>query len=79
MTFPGAPDTPGTRTRGGTKRQPRGLRRTEQILAAAEEVIAAVGVDAAGTNTIARQTGVSPGSLYQYFPQPILPRQAGRR
>jgi AcrR family transcriptional regulator len=73
MTFPGAPDTPGTRTRGGTKRQPRGLRRTEQILAAAEEVIAAVGVDAAGMNAIARQTGVSPGSLYQYFPSQYFP------
>ncbi|MCX4402657.1 MULTISPECIES: TetR/AcrR family transcriptional regulator [unclassified Streptomyces] len=73
MTFPGAPDTPGTRTRGGTKRQPRGLRRTEQILAATEEVIAAVGVDAAGMNAIARQTGVSPGSLYQYFPSQYFP------
>lgn len=54
---------------GGRRRQKRGLRRAEQILDAVEELIAASGVvDAVGMNAVARQAGVSPGTLYQYFP-----------
>ncbi|MDF2269725.1 helix-turn-helix domain containing protein [Streptomyces coacervatus] len=56
------------RTAGGRRRQQRGLRRAGQILDAAEELIAAFGVDAVGMNAIARQAGASPGTLYQYFP-----------
>ncbi|MFJ9706230.1 TetR/AcrR family transcriptional regulator [Streptomyces sp. NPDC101234] len=52
----------------GGSRQPRGLRRAEQILEAAEELVASVGVAAAGMNALARHAGVSPGTLYQYFP-----------
>ncbi|MFE6821714.1 TetR/AcrR family transcriptional regulator [Streptomyces sp. NPDC057690] len=79
MTSSDAQDTPGTVPHGGTKRQPRGLRRTEQILGAAEEVIAAVGADGAGMNAIARRAGVSPGSLSQYFPDKQAVVEALRR
>ncbi|WP_211239605.1 TetR/AcrR family transcriptional regulator [Jiangella gansuensis] len=50
-----------------TKRQARGERRIEQIVAAAAEVFAAAGYEAATTNAIAAQAGISPGSLYQFF------------
>ncbi|MFE4698797.1 TetR/AcrR family transcriptional regulator [Streptomyces sp. NPDC001935] len=50
------------------RRQWRGLRRAEQILDAAEELVAAVGVETVGMNAVARHAGVSPGTLYQYFP-----------
>ncbi|PRX98792.1 TetR/AcrR family transcriptional regulator [Allonocardiopsis opalescens] len=49
------------------RRQRRGLRRMEEILDAAEAVIAEVGYEEAGTNAIAARAGVSPGSLYQFF------------
>jgi AcrR family transcriptional regulator len=39
----------------------------ESILDAAERVIAEVGYEGASTNLIAREAGISPGSLYQYF------------
>ncbi|MFG3297092.1 TetR/AcrR family transcriptional regulator [Streptomyces sp. NPDC048179] len=55
-------------TRTGGSRQRHGLRRTEQILEAAEELVAAVGVAAVAMNALARHAGVSPGTLYQYFP-----------
>ncbi|MEU6040242.1 TetR/AcrR family transcriptional regulator [Actinomadura sp. NPDC047616] len=49
------------------RRQARGERRIEQILAAAAEVFARSGYEAATTNAIASQAGISPGSLYQFF------------
>jgi AcrR family transcriptional regulator len=50
------------------RRQQRGLLRTEEILAAAGELFTEVGYDRATTNMIAARAGVSPGSLYQFFP-----------
>lgn len=50
------------------RRQARGERRAAQLLEAAAEVFAKVGYTAATTNAIARQAGVSPGTLYQFFP-----------
>lgn len=52
----------------GRRRQQRGLRRAEQILDAAEELVGVSGVEAVGMNAVARHAGVSPGTLYQYFP-----------
>lgn len=49
------------------KRQARGERRIAQILEAAAEVFADVGFEAATTNAIAAEAGISPGSLYQFF------------
>jgi AcrR family transcriptional regulator len=50
------------------RRQERGKRRIESILDAASEVFAEVGYDAATTNGIAAKAKISPGSLYQFFP-----------
>jgi len=49
-------------------RQKRGLLRVEEILHAAGDLFAEVGYDKATTNMIAARAGVSPGSLYQFFP-----------
>ena len=49
-------------------RQKRGLRRREEILRAAGALFAEVGYDRATTNLVAERAGVSPGSLYQFFP-----------
>lgn len=48
--------------------QPRGQRRIEAILDAAERVFAVVGYDATSTNQIAAEAHTSIGSLYQFFP-----------
>jgi AcrR family transcriptional regulator len=40
----------------------------ERILAAGARVLSERGYQEASTNMIAREAGVSPGSLYQYFP-----------
>jgi AcrR family transcriptional regulator len=40
----------------------------ERILTAGRDVVLRDGYDAASTNRIAAEAGVSPGSLYQYFP-----------
>jgi AcrR family transcriptional regulator len=40
----------------------------QRILDAAQEVLITKGYDGASTNHIAATAGVSPGSLYQYFP-----------
>jgi AcrR family transcriptional regulator len=40
----------------------------ERIIVAAREVLAADGYDSLTTNRVAAVAGVSPGSLYQYFP-----------
>lgn len=50
------------------RRQPRGLLREEEILAAAGALFAEIGYDKVTTNLIAARAGVSPGSLYQFFP-----------
>ncbi|WP_078843106.1 TetR/AcrR family transcriptional regulator [Streptomyces albus] len=50
------------------RRQARGERRIEQLLEAAARVFCDHGYDGASTNAIAREAGVSPGTLYQFFP-----------
>ncbi|MFG2968354.1 TetR family transcriptional regulator [Streptomyces sp. NPDC048288] len=40
----------------------------QQLLDAAASVFCATGYTAASTNAIAREAGVSPGTLYQFFP-----------
>ena len=50
------------------RRQPRGLLRTDEILHAAGALFAESGYDKTTTNMIAMRAGVSPGSLYQFFP-----------
>ncbi|MFF5635966.1 TetR family transcriptional regulator [Streptomyces sp. NPDC012825] len=49
------------------KRRARGEQRISRIVRAAEELLADAGVQAVGTNAIARRAGTSPGSLSQYF------------
>src|SRR5215467_16309208 len=50
------------------RRQQRGKQRMESLLRAAEQVFADVGYDYATTNSIAARASVSPGSLYQFYP-----------
>ncbi|WP_055531564.1 TetR/AcrR family transcriptional regulator [Streptomyces graminilatus] len=50
------------------RRQSRGERRIAQLLEAAATVFTSTGYTAASTNAIAREAGVSPGTLYQFFP-----------
>jgi AcrR family transcriptional regulator len=50
------------------RRQARGKERMAQLLRAAGEVFADVGYENATTNAIAAKAGVSPGTLYQFFP-----------
>lgn len=50
------------------RRQARGERRIAQLLSAAAGVFCRTGYAAASTNAIAREAGVSPGTLYQFFP-----------
>ncbi|GGY17959.1 TetR/AcrR family transcriptional regulator [Streptomyces djakartensis] len=50
------------------RRQARGERRIAQLLEAAATVFSTTGYTAASTNAIAREAGVSPGTLYQFFP-----------
>jgi AcrR family transcriptional regulator len=50
------------------RRQARGERRIAQLLEAAARVFATTGYTAASINAIAREAGVSPGTLYQFFP-----------
>ncbi|MFI9047966.1 TetR family transcriptional regulator [Streptomyces sp. NPDC053427] len=50
------------------RRQARGERRIAQLLEAAAAVFCKSGYAAASTNAIAREAGVSPGTLYQFFP-----------
>jgi AcrR family transcriptional regulator len=71
-TSPASPASPSSLGSGPPtpepRRQARGERRIAQLLAAAAEVFDAVGYEAATTNAIAAQAGVSPGTLYQFFP-----------
>jgi AcrR family transcriptional regulator len=58
-------------TRVGARRTPRQERSramVERIVDAAQEVLIAHGYQGASTNRIAAAAGISPGSLYQYFP-----------
>ncbi|MEU4420247.1 TetR/AcrR family transcriptional regulator [Actinoplanes sp. NPDC024001] len=50
------------------RRQARGERRMAEILDAAAGVFAEAGFERATTNAIAAAAGISPGSLYQFFP-----------
>ncbi|MCT9005113.1 TetR family transcriptional regulator [Streptomyces rhizosphaerihabitans] len=50
------------------RRQARGERRIAQLLEAAASVFCRSGYTGASTNAIAREAGVSPGTLYQFFP-----------
>lgn len=50
------------------RRQARGERRAMQLLQAAAKVFCTLGYTASSTNAIAREAGVSPGTLYQFFP-----------
>lgn len=49
-------------------RQKRGVLRVEEILQAAGELFAELGYDNVTTNVIAARADISPGSLYQFFP-----------
>lgn len=49
-------------------RRRRGIKRVEELLAAAEQVFAEVGYGAASMNAIAQRAGAPIGSLYQFFP-----------
>ncbi len=50
------------------RRQARGERRMAEILDAAADAFAELGYEKASTNAIAARAGISPGSLYQFFP-----------
>src|SRR6266545_1046770 len=50
------------------RRQKRGALRVEAILQAAGALFAELGYDNVATNMIAARAGISPGSLYQFFP-----------
>ncbi|MDP9793308.1 AcrR family transcriptional regulator [Catenuloplanes nepalensis] len=50
------------------RRQARGERRIAEILDAALALFAEAGYEGTSTNAIAARAGISPGSLYQYFP-----------
>ncbi|MFD4032186.1 TetR/AcrR family transcriptional regulator [Streptomyces sp. NPDC058637] len=60
-----APDTGAAKPR---RRQARGEARIAQLLKAAARVFCVSGYNGASTNAIAREAGVSPGTLYQFFP-----------
>jgi len=49
-------------------RRARGQKRVAELLRAAGEVFAESGYENATTNAIAARAGVSPGTLYQFFP-----------
>jgi AcrR family transcriptional regulator len=48
--------------------QERSRAMVERILVAGQEVLLRDGLGQFSTNRVARQAGISPGSLYQYFP-----------
>ncbi|MEV7419664.1 TetR/AcrR family transcriptional regulator [Streptomyces sp. NPDC089919] len=62
------PEAESTETSAPRRRQARGERRVAQLLEAAAGVFCRSGYAAASTNAIAREAGVSPGTLYQFFP-----------
>jgi AcrR family transcriptional regulator len=50
------------------RRQARGQQRIQLLLDVAEQLFAELGFGATTTNAIAARAGMSPGSLYQFFP-----------
>lgn len=50
------------------RRQARGQQRIQLLLDVSEQLFAEVGFEATTTNAIAARAGMSPGSLYQFFP-----------
>lgn len=58
------------------KRQKRGMDRMESLLAAAALEFAEQGYERCTTNQIAARAGVSPGTLYQFFPHKQAMAQA---
>ena len=50
------------------RRQDRGKQRMQSLLDAAEQVFAEAGYERATTNLIASRASVSPGTLYQFYP-----------
>lgn len=56
------------RVRRQARRQKRGVLRAEEILQAAGALFVERGYDAVTIHMIATRAGVSPGSLYQFFP-----------
>ena len=52
-------------------KQARSREMVERIVAAGREVLVTDGYDAFSTNRVAAAAGVSPGSLYQYFPDKL--------
>ncbi|WP_217545722.1 TetR/AcrR family transcriptional regulator [Streptomyces sp. GbtcB6] len=65
---PEQPEDTATGKEQPRRRQARGERRIQQLLEAAASVFCTTGYTAASTNAIAREAGVSPGTLYQFFP-----------
>src|SRR5690606_13275570 len=62
------------------RRQARGERRIAQLLEAAASVFTTTGYTAASTNAIAREAGVSPGTLSQFFTnKAAIAMELGRR
>jgi AcrR family transcriptional regulator len=59
---------PTTSQKETPRRQERGKKRIAELLRAAGEIFADVGYENATTNAIAAKAGVSPGTLYQFFP-----------
>ena len=51
-----------------TPRQERSRAMVERIIAAGQAVLLRDGYEKASTNRVADEAGISPGSLYQYFP-----------
>ncbi|MDR7086908.1 AcrR family transcriptional regulator [Aeromicrobium panaciterrae] len=51
-----------------TPRQERSRAMVERIIAAGQTVLLRDGYEKASTNRVADEAGISPGSLYQYFP-----------
>lgn len=51
-----------------TPRQERSRTMVERIIAAGQTVLLRDGYEKASTNRVADEAGISPGSLYQYFP-----------
>lgn len=65
---PEAVTDPEATTARPRRRQARGEARIAQLLEAAATVFTTSGYNGASTNAIAREAGVSPGTLYQFFP-----------
>src|SRR5205085_839575 len=67
---------PAGRTAARAPQRERGRARVAALLAAAAEVFAESGYDAATMTEIAARAGASIGSLYQFFPTKVLIAEA---